>query len=109
MMTVVRRAEDNALMIYTGCFGDTADVFLERVRSVHGDNEHGIAYRAAVAFAEQVLTPIAVESGREPDACPEGRGTPDASDSPRAGVSVAHHEEEKSMKKNENTPLEAEC
>jgi hypothetical protein len=44
--------------IIAGCFRGTVDEFLAKVKTTHGDNEHGRAYRAAIEFAT-VAMPVA--------------------------------------------------
>lgn len=48
---------DNHGGIYVscGCFNGTIAEFLEAVKECHGDNQHGHVYRAAVAFATNIL------------------------------------------------------
>ena len=46
---------DGEMWAGTGCFLGTAEDFIKQVKKVHGDNEHGKAYRAAVEFGKKVL------------------------------------------------------
>jgi hypothetical protein len=43
---------DDALCVKCGCFWGTMDEFAVRVEAEHGDNEHGIAYRAVIEFVK---------------------------------------------------------
>ena len=50
------RGRRGAIMVACGCFDGTIDKFAEQVARVHGDNRHGRAYGAAIAFARTVLS-----------------------------------------------------
>ena len=39
---------ENGIAIKSGCFNGTLDEFAERVKSKHGDSEHGKEYAAAI-------------------------------------------------------------
>jgi len=38
-----------------GCFKGTLDEFRNAVEKTHGDDEHGIAYRALIARVEAIM------------------------------------------------------
>ena len=46
MLHAVRHKD--CVMIYTGCFGNSLEVFAVAVEKTHGDNEHGRYYRAVI-------------------------------------------------------------
>ena len=46
MLHAVRH--ETCVMIFTGCFGDSLEVFTVEVEKTHGDNEHGRYYRAVI-------------------------------------------------------------
>ena len=62
MLTIVCR--DGATHFYTGCFGGDRAEFEAAIEATHGDNDHGVAYRRAVAYADAVFG-IEPKSGRE--------------------------------------------
>ena len=41
---------------HTGCFRGTLEEFEAKAQREHGDNEHGVAYAAAVAFIRAIAT-----------------------------------------------------
>ena len=43
------------MQVHTGCFHGPVDTFLDKVKKTHGDNEHSIAYHAAIKFAQEIL------------------------------------------------------
>jgi len=40
------------VMVRAGCFFDTRDAFERAIEETHGDNEHGLEYRAALALID---------------------------------------------------------
>jgi len=46
MLHAVRH--ETCVMIFTGCFGDSLEVFAAEVEKTHGDNKHGKYYRAVI-------------------------------------------------------------
>jgi uncharacterized protein YjbI with pentapeptide repeats len=46
MLHAVRH--ETCVMIFTGCFGDSLEVFAVEVEKTHGDNKHGKYYRAVI-------------------------------------------------------------
>lgn len=59
--TTFYRRKDGVTMVVCGCFHDTIDAFEVQVAKTHGDNEHAVAYRAAVQFARAVMNTEPVE------------------------------------------------
>ena len=64
--TFYRRA-DGETMVVCGCFHDSLIAFEERVAEVHGDNQHGKMYMAAIEFVRKVINMNAVSEGKEGD------------------------------------------
>ena len=54
-------------MVVCGCFHDSLIAFEERVAEVHGDNQHGKMYMAAIEFVRKVINMNAVSEGKEGD------------------------------------------
>lgn len=50
-VTFFRSANDD-ILVTTGCFCGTIDAFADAVEGVHGDNEHGKAYKLAIELAK---------------------------------------------------------
>ena len=42
------RCTDGTWLVCRGCFTGTKDEFITQVNEVHGDNEHGVNYRAII-------------------------------------------------------------
>ncbi len=51
-ITTFYRRNDGAIMVVCGCFHGTLAEFEEKVSETHEDNEHAMAYRAAVQLAK---------------------------------------------------------
>jgi hypothetical protein len=51
-ITTFYRRNDGVTMVVCGCFHGTIDEFVAKVSETHGDNEHAVAYRAAVQLAK---------------------------------------------------------
>lgn len=49
--------QDCGIRVATGCWSGTLDEFEARVREVHGDNEYGREYQAAITFI-RALAPL---------------------------------------------------
>jgi hypothetical protein len=49
------RCKDGGVIVSCGCFTGTIDDFEARVQQVHGKDEHGPTYAAAIAFARLML------------------------------------------------------
>ena len=54
VLTLVLK-KDEGLQVHTGCFHGPVDTFLDKVTTTHGDNDYAREYRAAIAFAREVL------------------------------------------------------
>ena len=46
----------------TGCFSGSEYQFKEAIQQTHGDNEHALQYRAAIALAVMIVKPATVQS-----------------------------------------------
>lgn len=53
ILTYKRREDFEEVM--TGCFRGTLDELAAEVTETHGDNDHGKAYRLAIAFIRQMV------------------------------------------------------
>ena len=53
--TSIWRHKDGGYRVSCGCFNGTLEEFEARVEKVHGDNQHGRAYKAAIAMARACL------------------------------------------------------
>lgn len=52
--------------VKTGCFTGTLAAFAAAVEKTHGDNEHGVAYRAAIALLATVTGASVTDAAPEP-------------------------------------------
>jgi len=55
--TTFMRSKDGGVIVACGCFTGTLEDFEARVQQVHGKDEHGQTYAAAIAFARTMLPP----------------------------------------------------
>lgn len=43
---------DNTILVHCGCFCDTLDKFVERVKETHGNNKYAKQYMSAIELAK---------------------------------------------------------
>ena len=55
------RDKYNQILVSTGCYTGTLAEFRKRVKQVHGDNEYGQSYMAAIAYVKKSLKPYVIK------------------------------------------------
>ena len=50
--TTFYRGKNKQIMVRCGCFNDTIDRFIEKVKSTHGVNKHALVYQKAAELAK---------------------------------------------------------
>lgn len=50
--TTFYRGKDKQIMVKCGCFNDTIDKFLDKVKQTHGNNKHALVYQKAAELAK---------------------------------------------------------
>ena len=63
--TLLVYSVEGGIHIQAGCWNGSIDEFDSRVRSVHGGNEHGVAYAAAVAFIRSISSTASVSRAKK--------------------------------------------
>jgi predicted acyltransferase (DUF342 family) len=53
--TTFYREKDGGMRVSCGCFGGTLDDFAAAVEKTHAENQHGKAYRAAIALVRETM------------------------------------------------------
>ena len=72
--TTFFRRKDGGVSVTCGCFEGTIDEFEARVKAVHGESKHGMAYAAAIAMARAVVNAEGAEGADISQGANSGEG-----------------------------------